>query len=145
MKIISPSAEIIEDELEKLTLPERIEKCGRDLPIFHTFEETEEPDGLLVELFVPTVPDGTDPAHHRVAAQREKRLGLGVFVERVFVAVERVPHIQLQRRNPIGIAAIDAPRKIDKPLELATRVGRDDADGFGADGHRALNRSLAGG
>jgi hypothetical protein len=110
-------------------VPDRVEQSRGHGGVVDALEEPEEADGLFVELLVTAVPNRADAADGLGSTQGEERLSLGMQVKRVLRRVERVPHVQLQRRNPVGVVSIHRPREVDELLQISTRVDRNHPNG----------------
>jgi hypothetical protein len=66
---------------------------------------------------------GRDTAPHHVSAFCKKETDRTVTVKGIFAGMEEVPALMDERRDPVGIAAVEVEREPDKVSDLSGRVG----------------------
>src|SRR5690606_3922761 len=96
----------------------RIEqRCG-DGEVVDALEEAEEADLVVVDFVVQEVVDRSDATDHDAIALGDEVLGLCVLEERVLAAVEELPDLGLERRDPAAIPPVEAIRQLDEGGQL---------------------------
>jgi hypothetical protein len=92
------------------------------------FEKAKKSDLVLVHLVVQVINVSADGADRLCATHGKKELVLGVLPERVLLWIEELEPISIDRRHPIWIVVVDAPREFDKLLALYLARDWDDAN-----------------
>jgi hypothetical protein len=85
------------------------------------FEHPEKSDELGVMLDVKIVVDCGDSAHDSVALASEEKLYRCVLVKRVPGGIDQLVYVAAQRRNPVGIVAIESEGELDEFPPVAFR------------------------
>ncbi len=98
--------------------PRRAQPAGRGveqgvghLRIVGALEHAEAADVGRVLLVVVAVVADEDASQRDAAPQGEELRGLAVQVERMLAAIEKLLHFHRQRRHPVRIVGVNAPRE----------------------------------
>src|ERR1039457_2466814 len=93
-------------------------------------EEPKKTDLLAMPFDVPVVHNGGDSSANparRVGG--EQKLHFSVFKKGVLAPVEESAVLRDQRRNPVGIVAVDLPRETNEPRHVSGCDGLADKHG----------------
>jgi hypothetical protein len=96
--------------------------------IVDAFEQTKAADTGPVKRIIPRIVAGHDPSDDLAISPRRKQFGVTVKIKRMFLPIEKRSAFNDQWRDPNRIISIDAPRKFDEIIALASRTGLRDLD-----------------
>ena len=108
--------------------------------IVAALEEPEEAGLFLVDAVMGAVDNGRDPPHHLAVSEGQKKLGFGVAIERVLLAVQQLFHGDTQGWYPVRLAAVERVGQLDELLQRLLVIYRDNVD-F-AQAFTGLSRSI---
>ena len=80
----------------------------------HSLEKPEEGRAFPMNSIMVIVKNGSDTTNPFPLAPSQEELGRRMQEERILLPVQQILHIKQQRRNPLGIIAIDFPWEMNK-------------------------------
>ena len=106
-----------------------------DFLVFDCLQIAEAGQPFLPVFVEPRVDDAHGPADELFVPISQEKAGLAIAEGLVFLGVEVLPFVHVDRRNPIALVFMELFRKINKRLQVPACLDLADIDGHGSDLH----------
>ena len=103
---------------------------GEDGGIIDGFEKAELANAIIITRAAELANLSRDAAHRPAILLGQKKFGLGMLEIRVLLGVKVFEALQIERRHPMRVIAVDGKGQVQKRADAGLVANRSDGDGI---------------